>query len=132
MNVTSFLETHRNIINYGVIGVSAMAVDVACFLLFYNVFQMLPVFATVMSVTIAMVFGFTLNAYYNFKTKDQISSRFLSYAFVSMLGMIASALIIEILVNYSVDPNIAKMVSLPPIVVLQYIFNKTFAFKATV
>lgn len=109
-----------------------MIVDVGFFLLFYNVFLVPATIATLMSVSIAMVYAFTLNAFYNFKTKDLIRSRFFSYAVVSLFGMLTSAVIIEVLVHFAVDANIAKIVSLPPIVVLQYVFNKTFTFKVTV
>ncbi len=132
MNVLSLYQIHRNVIVYGVIGVSAMVVDVGFFLLFYNVFAVPPSIATLLSVSVAMVYAFTLNARYNFKTKDLIRSRFLSYAVVSLFGMLTSAVIIQILVHFNVDANIAKIVSLPPIVVLQYFINKTFTFKTTI
>lgn len=129
MDYMSLLKKHRNILIYGVIGVSAMVVDVAFFMLFYNVFDFTPIVSTCMSVTIAMVYAFTLNAVYNFKTVDFLHARFVSYAVVSFFGMIASAIILKILVDFDVDANIAKVLSLPPIVVLQYIFNKTITFK---
>jgi len=131
MNPLEIYQKHRNVINYGLIGVSAIVVDVLFFFLFYNVFLVPPTIATAMSVSVAMVYAFTLNAVFNFKTKDLIKQRFFSYAVVSFFGMVASAVIIKVLVLYGVDANIAKIISLPPIVILQYIFNKTFTFKAT-
>jgi len=131
MNPTELYQKHRNILNYGLIGVSAIVVDVIFFLLFFNVFLVPPTISTIMSVSVAMVYAFTLNAVFNFKTKDLIKRRFFSYALVSFFGMVASAIIIKVLVSLQIDANVAKIVSLPPIVILQYIFNKTFAFKAT-
>jgi putative flippase GtrA len=132
MNLLTVYQKHRNVINYGVIGVSAIVVDVSFFFIFYNFLFIPPMIATVLSVLVAMVYAFTLNAVYNFKTKDLIKARFLSYTVVSVFGMIASAMIIAVLVSLAIDANIAKIISLPPIVVLQYIFNKTFTFKETV
>jgi protoporphyrinogen oxidase/putative flippase GtrA len=119
----------RTVILYGVIGVSAVVVDLGLFLVLYNIFGITPVLATVFSVSAAMVYAFTLNAVYNFKTKDYIRQRFVSYALVSLAGMVASVLIIKLLVHFSVDPNLAKMLSLPPIVILQYLINKTITFR---
>ncbi len=132
MTFSEFYHKRRNVILYGIIGVSAMVVDVAFFMVFFNVFLIPPAIATVLSVSVAMVYAFSLNAIHNFRTKDFIKSRFASYAVVSTLGMLASAVIIEVLVNFDVSANIAKIVSLPPIVILQYLLNKTFAFKETV
>lgn len=131
MNLTQLYQKQRNFIIYGLIGVSAMVVDVAFFLFFYDVFMVPPTIATAMSVSVATVYAFTLNAVFNFKTKDLIKQRFFSYAVVSFFGMVASALIIKILVSLNVDANTAKIISLPPIVILQYVFNKTFAFKSS-
>jgi putative flippase GtrA len=129
MESMNFLKKHRNILLYGVIGVSAMVVDVVFFIVFFNVFEASPIISTFISVTIATVYAFTLNAVFNFKTRDFLRSRFFSYAVVSMVGMLASAVIIEVFLLLDVDPNIAKVLSLPPIVILQYLFNKTVTFN---
>jgi len=129
MESVTLLKKHRNILMYGAIGVSAMVVDVAFFMLFFNVFELSPIASTFISVTIAMFYAFTLNAVFNFKTSDFLHARFFSYAVVSGFGMLASAGIIQVLVYMDVDANIAKVLSLPPIVVLQYLFNKTVTFK---
>lgn len=119
----------RNLILYGIIGVSAVVVDVGIFLLLFNIFSITPVLSTVLSVSTAMVYAFTLNAVYNFKTKDYIKQRFASYAIVSVSGLLASAGIIKVLVMFSVDPNIAKLISLVPIVILQYLINRSITFR---
>jgi putative flippase GtrA len=127
--ILSFIKTKRIIILYGIIGVSAVVVDYVFFVLFYNVFEIKPVVATVLSVAISTVYAFTLNKKYNFKTNDFTTSRFVMYALVSLTGMLTSALVIEFLSRIHIDPNIAKAISLPPIVVMQYILNKQFTFN---
>lgn len=122
-------QKRRTVILYGLIGITAVGVDVGFFVLFYNFFALSPIISTVLSVTIAMVYAFTLNAVYNFKVKDFIHERFASYALVSVLGMGASVFIIKFLTMFEVDANLAKLVSLPPIVVLQYLINKGITFR---
>jgi protoporphyrinogen oxidase/cellulose synthase/poly-beta-1,6-N-acetylglucosamine synthase-like glycosyltransferase/putative flippase GtrA len=116
---------------YGGIGISAVVIDLSVFVILYNFFDVPPVIATILSVSIAMVYAFTLNAFYNFRTKDHMQARLLSYALVSGAGMITSALIIDMLARHGTDPNIAKMLSLPPIVFLQYVINKSLTFRKT-
>jgi protoporphyrinogen oxidase/putative flippase GtrA len=122
---------YRHMLLYGVIGVSAIVVDVLVFMVMFNLVGVHPVIATIISVTTAMVYAFLLNAFYNFGTKDYVKKRLISYATVSMLGLLLSAVIIEGLSRISIDPNIAKLISLPPIVIGQYLVNRRFAFKKT-
>ncbi len=122
-------QTYRNVLLYGIIGISAVVVDFAFFLVFYNVFGITPVVATALSVSIAMVYAFVLNAVYNFKTKDRVQQRFFSYALVSIAGMGASMAVIQGLTWLQIDANLAKAVSLPPIVILQYLLNRHFTFQ---
>ena len=122
-------QKRRNLILYGAIGVSAVVVDVGIFLLLFNVSNVAPVLSTIVSVSIAMVYAFSLNAIYNFKTRDYIRQRFTSYALVSISGLLASAGIIKVLVMFDVDANIAKLLSLVPIVMLQYVVNRSITFR---
>lgn len=126
-----FIEARRNILLYGIIGVSAVVVDMLFFVVFYNLLHITPVISTMCSVAIATVYSFLLNAIYNFKTKDKIKERFFSFALVSIGGMVLSAVGIGLLDKIGIDPNMSKALSLPPIVILQYIFNKYLTFNTT-
>ncbi len=126
--VSSFIEKKRNMLLYGIIGVSAVMVDMLFFAIFYNLLHVSPVVSTILSVSIATVYSFILNAVYNFKTKDLIRKRLFSFVLVSLGGMVLSALAIEYFSYLNIEPNIAKATSLPPIVILQYLFNKHFTF----
>ncbi len=125
------IKEKRNFLLYGMIGISAVVVDMLFFAIFYNLLKVSPVLSTVFSVSIATIYSFFLNLLYNFKTKDLFKKRLFSFILVSLLGMILSALVIELLLKLDIDPNIAKAISLPPIVVLQYILNKNLTFKET-
>lgn len=130
--VTSLLyQKHKNLINYGVIGVSAALVDLLFFILFFNVFKISPLIATFMSVSVSTVYGFTINSVFNFKTLDLIKKRFLLYSSVSLFAILSSMAIIKVFVSFNIDPNIGKILSFPPIVTAQYLLNKKFAFKAS-
>jgi putative flippase GtrA len=131
-SLLKFIEEKRNILLYGVIGISAVVVDMLFFALFYNLMSVPPVTSTIFSVSLATVYSFLLNHFYNFKSKDLIKQRFFFFILVSLGGMILSAITIEILYSIGIDANLAKAISLPPIVILQYLFNKKLTFKETV
>lgn len=124
-----FIVKRKNIVLYAVIGVSAVVVDMLFFAVFYNAFHIPPVTATIFSVAIATVYSFFLNIVYNFKTKDAIKKRFLFFVLVSLGGMTLSAIAIKILYDMGMNANLAKAISLPPIVILQFLFNKSLTFK---
>ncbi len=129
--IQELFTRHRNLILYGLIGVSAVVVDYCFFLIFYDLLGIDSVLSTIMSVAIATVYAFIPNAYFNFRTKDVILSRLVSYSIVSLMGMVLSAIIIRGFDLLGVDSNIGKAISIPPIVVLQYLVNRKFAFKET-
>jgi protoporphyrinogen oxidase len=126
--ISLFIEKKRNMLLYGIIGVSAVIVDMLFFAVFYNLLHISPVVSTLLSVSVATMYSFILNAVYNFKTKNLIRKRLFSFVLVSLGGMILSALAIEFFSYLSIEPNIGKAISLPPIVILQYLFNKHFTF----
>ena len=129
--VKKLLNQHRHFLLYGGIGMSAVVVDLSVFFVLYNFIGLVPVVATILSVATSMVYAFILNAFYNFKTKDLIKRRLFFYALVSTLGMFLSAVIIEALSRYGLSPNIAKAISLPPIVLIQYVLNLNITFFKT-
>lgn len=124
------LEKHRNIVLYFIIGVSAAMIDYALFLVCFNVLHISSVFSTAISISFATVYGFFLNAKYNFKTEDRILFRFISYSIVSGVGMLFSMTFLYIFnMRIGYDGNIMKLLSLPLIFVIQYSLNKAISFK---
>ena len=121
----------RTTILYGIIGVSAVVVDLSVFFVLYNYFAIYPVISTILSVAFATFFSFFTNVYFNFRTKDYIKRRMISFLFVSGLGMFLSAVVIYIFSGETVSANVVKALSLPPIVILQYILNSRITFKKT-
>lgn len=113
---------------YAVIGVTGVAIDFIIFLLLVKV-GVPAVIASIISVSIAIVNNFILNAYLNFKKKDHIWWRFLSFYTVGATGVILSALFIILFHNIiGISEIYAKLISVPFIVVFQYWFNKYASF----
>lgn len=121
---------HKNLIYYFCIGVSASMIDVLAYVVLYNFLHINPVLATVVSISLATVWAFTLNAVYNFKITDRILARLTSYSFVSIIGMVLSASIIYVFAEQNgFNANIVKILTLPLIFVVQYLLNRHLTFK---
>lgn len=127
--LTIQFKKNQKLIVYGVIGVSAIGVDLLVFLALFNFFGVVPWLATTLSVATAMVYAFILNARYNFKMTDQIKRRLFGYMLVSLLGLLLSIVAVEGFHMIGVGANLGKILSLPPIVILQYILNSRFTFR---
>ncbi len=128
----SALFKFRQAVLYGIIGLSAVVVDYALFFLLHNTFHWEAIAATAVSVFIATVYAFLLNARLNFQKSDQLLLRFLSYFAVSGIGLVTSMACL-FLFSYQLgfDSNIVKAISIPFIVVLQYVLNVFISFSQT-
>lgn len=125
-----YFNQYKNLIQYFCIGVSAAAIDVVVFWFLYNIVDLSATLSTAISIAIATVWGFWLNAMFNFKVSDKLFRRLLSYSFVSFVGMVLSMILLFVFVdNLSFDGNLIKILSLPLIFVVQYTLNKTFTFN---
>ena len=122
---------HRTLILYFFIGASASFIDVVTFFAFHTLLGIVSTLATTYSVALATIYAFLLNAHFNFKQTDRFWLRFLSYSFVSGIGLVISALMLWLLnVKMGFDGNLIKIVSLPVVFVVQYLLNKKVTFQS--
>lgn len=122
---------NRQLIIYLLIGTSAALVDLFFFLYFYRNLSVAPTAATMLSMFISMCYGFAMNIFYNFNVYDRLFSRFMSYAFVSVFGMILSTASLSLFAEtLSLNAEAVKIVMLPLIALLQYTINRRISFSA--
>lgn len=115
---------------YLIIGLLAMAIDLGLYFLLYNSFDINPIVATIISVAVAIIFGFTGNQKYNFKAKGNIFKRFVSYASINSLGLILSIVFIYVFnTKLGFNANVVKILSLGVIVSMQYLLNRIVSFN---
>lgn len=120
---------NKKIIFYFIIGTSASLVDVLFYVLLFNVIGLTAVKSTIVSISIATVYAFILNAKKNFQVEDYIFLRFISYCFVSGVGMLLSIGMLYYFHNkLGFDGNSVKILSLPLIFFVQYFLNKNISF----
>lgn len=75
--------------------------------------------------------SFTLNRIFTFGMRDRTLQRLALFLVVASIGFAASALLLWLLVDLAnVDARIAKLITLPMVVVLQFSLNRRITFKA--
>lgn len=129
----SLYARHKNAVLYFVIGVNASAIDLVVYLVLFNLVSWPAVVSTVISVSAATIFGFSMNIVFNFKVYDKLFLRFLSYSSVSGVGLLLSAGSLYYFHNKAgFDGNHVKVASLPVVFLTQYLLNKTISFRRSV
>ncbi len=120
---------HRQFILYCVIGGSGATLDFLAYWLLTAAFGIDPVLATALSVSVGIVNNFFWNVAVNFKVRTRLLLRFLSFYSVGILGVLLSmAIVWGMTVPLGADPLVAKLVSIPFVVIGQFVLNKTVTF----
>lgn len=121
---------HKEFLLYAIIGVTGVAIDFIIFYLLYNKLNADVVIANIISVSAGITNNFILNTFFNFKKKDRIGTRFFSFFTVGIAGLLLSNLIIFIFHSKAgLDATLVKFISIPPVVVFQFILNKKISFR---
>ncbi len=118
----------RQFVLYCCIGAVGASLDFALFALLERL-GWDPVLATAVSVSLGIVTNFVLNVLFNFKTRHRLIVRFLSFYAVGVFGIFLSmATIFLLTVLGTMDPLLAKLISIPLVVVAQFGLNKYVTF----
>lgn len=120
---------YRELVLYGVIGVSGAALDLCLYALLAVGWSVAPWFATIISSTVGSINNYLLNARYNFRTNDRHAARFAAYYGVSALGVVGHAAGVYLMHNMAgAGVMTSKLLVAIPIVLGQYLLNSRFTF----
>lgn len=124
------IQRKRNFIIYVMIGLFGLVIDFGVFIICTRIFNLDLTVSNVISNVLAIINNFILNSLFNFKTRDKIYKRFISFFSIALIGIVISSALLNFL-HYTVglDSLIAKFISLILVVLLQYNLNKRFSFK---
>lgn len=121
----------REFLLYAVIGVSGVVLDLVTFLFLYNVVGISEFAATFVSTTLGIANNFLLNVQFNFRTKDRLLGRFLRFYAVGGAGILLTMGMFALFSDaLGIHPNVVKVLSLPAVLVFQYLLNKKWTFQA--
>lgn len=119
----------KTFILYVIIGGTAAVIDYSVFYLVQKSFESLPPEISSFLGQISGFFvSFFLNTYKNFKMTDKLLKRFLSYAGITVVGIIISTVVIAVFKNY-IDVFILKIVCLIGVSLLQYFLNRVITYR---
>lgn len=122
-----WIATH--LVKYFVIGATASTIDVALFMMLFNIADTTPLMAHSISVPTSVLFSFIINARHNFYTADHIVLRLISFAVVATIGYAVGYGVIELSRSIGLGANLGKILSLPVVFALQYLLNSRITFK---
>jgi len=124
------LLTNRKFIMYAIIGLSGALLDFLAYLALHFLMGVQPAVASFISVSLGIINNFLLNSRHNFKVNDRMWFRFFNFYSIGLGGALLSSLLIFFLYNLlGVDATIAKLLTIPPVVLSQYFLNVKFSFR---
>jgi putative flippase GtrA len=141
MNINSyFLAFHkivgkvlnRHFLFYAIIGFSGAGIDYGVYILLLKFLGWNYLWANILSTSIGITNNFILNAFLNFKVRDRLFKRFLSFYGVGLLGLVVAMALLWAQVGLiGISPVIAKLLTIIVVVLLQYNLNKRLSFART-
>lgn len=128
--VIALFNRFRNLILYGIIGGFCAFLDFCIYILLCH-FEVLPyLWANVISTHIGIITSFFLNRSLNFKVKDKVPQRFLSFYLVGLTGLGLSSLMLWLMVDMAAwNEVVGKLITIVFVALVQYTLNKYVTFK---
>jgi putative flippase GtrA len=113
---------------YAIIGISGVTLDTVLFAVLVLA-GLVPVLATMLGTVAGILNNYLLNARFNFVSKVNLvqGRRFL---LVGLFGLLIAAVSLQVLTALGLAPLPAKLVSLPVVLVSQFVANKRWTFAA--
>ena len=120
----------RNLILYGIIGAFCAGLDFGVYtaLCHWNILPYL--WANIISIHVGIFTSFVLNRSINFKVKDKVKTRFLSFYTVGLVGLGISTLMLWLMVDIAHwNEIVCKLVTIVVVALVQFLLNKHITFK---
>ena len=117
----------RTFILYVIIGGLCFLIETLSFIIFRDYLSL--ILSNMLSIYLASLVSFFLNSFYNFSTKDDKFFRYIKFIIVIQIGTAFSSFLLYYLVSYF-DEIVAKVFTIPFVVIIQYVLNKSWTFKS--
>lgn len=124
------LAKYRQLIVYCIIGCTGATLDFIVYALLTNGVGMHYQLANFLSVSFGIINNFFWNCYFNFKTKDRILKRLVSFYSVGMFGWFLSAVCLGLFIEImKFNELLAKLGTIFFVTVVQFCLNKFITFR---
>ncbi|MBI2410421.1 MAG: GtrA family protein [Candidatus Kerfeldbacteria bacterium] len=126
----ALFRQYRQMIIYIIIGCTGATLDFIIFSLLIHFDILHYVVANIVSVSLAITNNFLLNAFFNFKMRDQFWKRFFSFYAIGVLGLIVTSACLYLFVAvFHFEVHLSKFLIIFVAFLLQYNLNKRYSFK---
>jgi putative flippase GtrA len=121
---------NRQFALYCLIGASGATLDFTLYSLLAGLGGMHVQLANAIGYASGTLLSFALNARFNFRTRDRIPLRLVSFCTVGALGWLSSAALLHVaIVRLGLDKYLAKAMTIVVVVLLQYNLNRIVSFR---
>ena len=128
--LTSLLRGNRRFVLYCVIGLTGTALDFCLYSALVMRSGAHYQIANGIGYASGTLLSFTLNVLFNFKTRDWLPLRFISFCAVAFLGWACSAGILFVTVDrLGFNKYLAKLLTMATAVLIQYNLNRLLSFR---
>jgi len=130
--IYTLIKKYRELIIYCIIGCTGAAIDFVLYTILTRCSDMHYQLANFLSVSFGIINNFFLNYFFNFKTKDKMLARLMSFYSVGMFGWALSAFFLWLLVEqFGINSIAAKLATIIIVTVVQFCLNKFITFRKT-
>ncbi len=120
----------EKLILYGIIGGIAVIIDVGAFWIIDEATHMSVILNNGISIALAMVYSFLMNAFFNFRTRNGLLKRFVSFILVTCTGFLISSFMLWTMSEIiGLNSLLVKNLTLPVVFIVQFTLNSRFTFK---
>lgn len=121
----------RNLILYGIIGAFSASLDFGIYSGLYYWDIMPYLWANIISIHVGIFTSFVLNRSINFKMKDKVKTRFLSFYTVGIVGLGISTIMLWLMVDMAQwNEIVCKLITIVVVALVQFLLNKHITFKS--
>jgi Predicted membrane protein len=129
INGIAAVKENRRFIQYALIGLTGVALDMVAFLLLTDCLAVPYLAANALSVSLGITNNFFWNAFYNFQVKDRLFARFVRFYAIGLFGLALSSGLLFGLVQFAaVGATWAKLLTVVVVALIQFYLNKTITF----
>lgn len=130
VGLVRLINKFERIIIYGIIGGFAVVIDVGLFWILDATTNISVILNNAISISVAMVYSFLMNAFFNFRTRTGLWKRFMSFGVVTTIGFLVSSLMLWVLSEaIGLNSVLVKNLTLPVVFIVQFTLNSRFTFK---
>lgn len=120
----------KNFNLYVIIGGTALLVELGSYFILSRFFANAIVIDNAIAMLLGMFTSFSLNSRYNFQVRDRMPLRFLGFATVTFVSyMVSTVILYQLTRTLAIDSFIAKLITAPVVLAIQYTLNKRFTFN---